>query len=1584
MRWLAFVLLLASGCGGSDPDESPPDAGTAGADSLAVVAPPSEPSPSPPHGGRTIVARVVALDQVYVYNRFGAFNPDGMIFALERDVVPIDDAKPIGPGNAMLAPDKRPRPLVLRVNVGDELVVHFKNLLAPTVGDISPDAEVPFHVGGDIGSDSTATRRASFHVSGLQVLDQKSLAGNVGKNAPALAAPGQTRTYRFLADREGTFLAHSGGAMTGGEGLGGQIGLGLFGAVHVEPKNAVWYRSQVTGKELAVAATYDKDPLLPPRINYDATYPDGTPILRILDDRDGELEIVHSDLYAIITGYTNTEAGTTVSKDQGHFREMTVLFHDELKAVQAFPELDEDPSLHGVRDGFGINYGSAGLGAELLANRARLGPAADCAECKFEEFFLSSWANGDPAILVSRDEEGRALGALFPEDPSNVHHAYLGDPVRIRNLHAGPKETHVFHLHAHQWLQSPGHDDAMARDSQTIGPGAAFTYDLLFGGAGNRVLTPGDAIFHCHLYPHFAQGMWALLRVHDVFENGSPSRRLPDGEIPSGTPTPALVPIPERGMALMPTYEPTLVVQGNKKVWRPAMPGYPFYVPADAGHRPPQPPLDIVFDGGLPRHKIDAVPDNAIVRGSGVARFDVEILEADLVLLPQNGTASEQAAMAFHAGTFPGGKPTVTLHGWTGASYPTRTPAGQVARFFVNGRPPAVGAPFADPCPKNVPLRTFQFAFVEINGLLNDNYWHDPQLRMMVLEHDLPATYAGTRPPEPLYMRVNSNDCIHAEATNLLPKVLDEDDFQIRTPTDTVGQHIHLVQFDVMSSDGGANGFNYEDGTFAAGEVEDRIAAANASGGAITPKGNRVFLTPKAHPRIPKAFAAQTTAQRQWAAPILDEIGRDRTSRTVFTHDHLSPSSHQQHGLYGALVIEPEGSTYRDSRTGQAFGTRKDGGPTSFRADITRGDGTSFREFNIAFADFALAYDAYGEPVNPPGTVEAPLPLAVTHEPFPPEAISAADPGTMLINYRNEPIPLRIGKPGPDGTLVQKDGPVGEMQNVFRSDLHGEPSTPILEAYPEDEVHIRLIQGAHEEQHVWALHGNKWLYEFADPESGYANSNPIGISEHLEFVMPSNQWSTSTGADLVDYLYASTPTDDLWNGMWGLMRCYGERKPWLRPLPGSSWAGVPIGSSYYDTDARICPAGAKEREYHVVAITAADNLPDGRLTYNEDFDLYDPEAILFVREEHLSDLRHGLRRPEPLILRAAAGECIRVTLRNELPHVLPQTPHWNYHPPITDGFNVNQVRKSNHVSLHPQLVTYDVAVSDGANVGHNPPQTVAPGKEHTYVWYAGDWQGKKPRPIEFGAINLRNMADVVHGGAHGGVGALVIEPELATWATDPDTEAQATVTHPGLGGAKSFREHVLLLQDDVPMRSDDPRFRCEDGDLNCGNAIRNLGGEDDAEDTGHKAWNYATEPIWARLGLRPETDFNAYNEHQLGDIHNSYVFGDPATPILRAKAGQALRIRQLQPSGHARQHAFTLWGHEWGYRPFLLNSTVIGPNPDWFVVSTQGGASVQTAHNVLPLYGAGGKFGVVGDFLYRDEGSFGYTNGCWGFLRVSH
>ena len=200
-----------------------------------------------------------------------------------------------------------------------------------------------------------------------------------------------------------------------------------------------------------------------------------------------------------------------------------------------------------------------------------------------------------PAGAVGR----KATKAFYPDDPSNVHHSYIGDHAKFRNVHAGPKEHHIFHLHAHQWLFTPDSDNSAYLDSQAIGPGSNYTYEITFNGSGNRNQTVGDAIFHCHFYPHFAQGMWELWRNHDIFEAGTPldaagrpaagSRALPDAEILAGTPIPALVPLPTLAMAPMPSAREHRQWPGAARQCRPSTRDTRSSFRRVAGHRPPHP-----------------------------------------------------------------------------------------------------------------------------------------------------------------------------------------------------------------------------------------------------------------------------------------------------------------------------------------------------------------------------------------------------------------------------------------------------------------------------------------------------------------------------------------------------------------------------------------------------------------------------------------------------------------------------------------------------------------------------------------------------------------------------------------------------------------------------------------------------------------------------------------------------------------------------------------------------------------------------------------------------------------------------------
>ena len=87
-----------------------------------------------------------------------------------------------------------------------------------------------------------------------------------------------------------------------------------------------------------------------------------------------------------------------------------MVFHDEAAVANAFPlwfarivNGTQNPlahTLHAVGDVFQINYGSGAIGPEVIANRLGVGPMHDCLDCAYEEFFLTSPAVGDPAMVV--------------------------------------------------------------------------------------------------------------------------------------------------------------------------------------------------------------------------------------------------------------------------------------------------------------------------------------------------------------------------------------------------------------------------------------------------------------------------------------------------------------------------------------------------------------------------------------------------------------------------------------------------------------------------------------------------------------------------------------------------------------------------------------------------------------------------------------------------------------------------------------------------------------------------------------------------------------------------------------------------------------------------------------------------------------------------------------------------------------------------------------------------------------------------------------------------------------------------------
>ena len=413
----------------------------------------------------------------------------------------------------------------------------------------------------------------------------------------------------------------------------------------------------------------------------------------------------------------------------------------------------------------------------------------------------------------------------------------------------------------------------------------------------------------------------------------------------------------------------------------------------------------------------------------------------------------------------------------------------------------------------------------------------------------------------------------------------------------------------------------------------------------------------------------------------------------------------------------------------------------------------------------------------------------------------------------------------------------------------------------------------------------------------------------------------------------------------------------------------------------VCPGTAPKRTINVTAVSAAA-LPTGKLIYNSRAGnggaLNDPTAIMYFRSEDIDSSTGKVKAGvpiEPLVVRARAGECINFNLYNKLPKVLPDLDGFNTMPNIIDHFNANQVKPSNQVGLHPQLLAYNVVNSDGKNVGFNPNQTVGPGGVARYRWYAGDvvinGNQRIATPIEFGATNLISSDPIKHSNK-GAIGSLIVEPQGSSWIEDATSRAQATVTKTD---GTSFREFVIQHQTDINMRYAD------------GSPVPNLGGPDgaeDAEDSAQKAINYRTEPLWKRMNYAPETPFeNTRNFDFTNVLTNALVGGDPQTPVFTAKAGQDVRFRILNSNGHMRNNVFNLHGHFWQDEPYTNNSKSIGSNPFSEFKGATYGIGPSSHYEVIPVNEAGGARRVAGDYLYRTQESFQFDGGIWGIFRVT-
>lgn len=1096
-----------------------------------------------------------------------------------------------------------------------------------------------------VRNDLPGDEAVSFHLHGASLRLQGSGGPAIATNPLSVARPGRTVVYEWMvspSQAEGTHYFHSHGDTRV------QTSHGLFGAVIVEPKGSTW-RDPRTGR--------------PVRTGWDAV---------------------------------------VSARGQPDFREFALFYHEFGDETFQLRNRDGgqiplvDPLTSAYRpDGRALNYRSEPFGNRLALQvpRPPLGPGT------FDEAVAySSYAFGDPATPLMR--------------------SYLGDPSRQRIIHGGSEVFHVHHLHggATRWRRQPGVATPPSRqgldktppvlpgpsertDSQSIGPGQ--TFDVVNEcGSGGCQASPGDFLYHCHVAEHYFAGMWGLWRVYNTAQAGAAST----------DDLPPLTELPDRAGKVVPAVASDELVGRSVGAGTPG--GARTLAAGDlAGWVEPQLPPP-----GRPRGYDASVFDWAL--DGNVYRNEPETGESWPGYVPEA------------AGT----RPAILFDPVTGKlAYPLLRPHLGKRPPFAPGHGPA---PYLDPgnagpdppppgtsgrgglCPEGTRSRTFDVHAINVAVPVNQTQGIvDSGGLLYALKEDVPAIQADPSKRVPLAIRSNAaEDCVDVLLTSELGDTPEAHGFS------KVNMHIHFVQFDVQASDGVVAGFNYEQSVRPyriEGETLAAPAAAGSTGlhlaqpssrfqpGALVAVGMDAGQQFEAHKVASVNGAVVTLAEPLKTAHGVGEVVSSEFVRyrwyndsqfgTAYFHDHVNAIGTWRHGLFGALVSEPPGSTYHDPRTGEELrsGAIADIHTSSPVSVDVKG---SFREL-VSF-------------VQDESTV-----------------VSVGRSTGSALNLRAEPLEKRTGDPA----------------ETFSSAAHGDPATPVLDAFVGDPVVVRSLVSATNDVHTWHVDGHWFRKEPFSATSAPVSTALLGISERYDLVLPAAGGPQKLPGD---YLYGNGRSFKLQEGSWGLLRVRDRAgAEGLRPLPGHE---APVVAP-----TAVCPATAPVRRFDVVTAEVALPMLNAR------------KGKIFVLAADAEAVRSGAKAPEPMVLHVGVGDCVQLRLTNDA--------------------------STGAVSIRCDLLASDPLTSGGVAAGRDPVQTVGPGRSRTYTYFASPEVGET-------VSTVRDGGDVVANSKLGLYGAIVVGPAGARY-TDPATGEDAggragwdVVVEPP--SAPAYRDFTLLFQDE--------------------------------------------------------------------------------------------------------------------------------------------------------------------------------------------
>ncbi|MEQ1563884.1 MAG: hypothetical protein ABL935_10835 [Nitrospiraceae bacterium] len=228
-----------------------------------------------------------------------------------------------------------------------------------------------------------------------------------------------------------------------------------------------------------------------------------------------------------------------------------------------------------------------------------------------------------------------------------------------------------------------------------------------------------------------------------------------------------------------------------------------------------------------------------------------------------------------------------------------------------------------------------------------------------------------------------------------------------------------------------------------------------------------------------------------------------------------------RNGLYGAVVIGPKGSQYRDPVTGADISQKN-----SWRADVIVDASLPENVGKRNYRDVALFFQ---DEDNIIGTAFMPYVQNVA--------------GLTSVNYRAEPYKFR----------EEQGCSLGKIFQPCVVDKPEDPITPLIEAHAGDAIRIHVIGANSEQNGMFAVEGHEWPIEPYMPGADMISVVEYAGSEILDVFLRGG--AGGPYRQVGDFVWSNARLPYTQSGQWGYLRVLPAGDSRIQPL-GAQGAGA--------------------------------------------------------------------------------------------------------------------------------------------------------------------------------------------------------------------------------------------------------------------------------------------------------------------------------------------------------------------------------------------------------------------------------------------